>query len=148
MSVEIPAGASATESVVATPVTLASSVGSGGLDVFSTPAMIALMERAAVSAAAPFLGPDRTTVGTRLDVRHTAATTPGTRVTAEALLLRVEGRMLEFRVRAFDPSGTIGEGLHERVVVDIARFLDRAARRASARPDDGEGRSGRCPDSQ
>lgn len=148
MFLDIPAGSSAVEVMVATPRTLASSVGSGGLDVFSTPAMIALMERAAVSAAAPFLGSGRTTVGTKLDVRHTAATVPGTMVTAEAVLLRSEGRRLEFAVRAFDPSGTIGEGFHERVVVDTARFLDRAATRASACPGDEEGRSEGCPDSR
>src|SRR5215207_4282158 len=81
---------------------LASAVGSGGLDVFSTPAMIALMENAARSAVESLLPPDQATVGVRLDVRHLAATPAGDEVRARAELVEVDGRRLVFRVEAFD----------------------------------------------
>jgi fluoroacetyl-CoA thioesterase len=105
---------------------LAGSVGSGGLDVFSTPSMIALMELAACRAVETSLPPGQTTVGTRLDVRHLAATPPGIAVRARAELLEVDGRKLVFHVEAFDTHEKIGEGTHERAVVDPGRLLARA----------------------
>ncbi len=122
-------GARGTAETVVGPGNLASTVDSGALDVFSTPMMIALMERAAFTAVQPFLGEGMTTVGTRVDVRHTAPTPPGERVTATAVLERVTGSRLLFSVNASDSSGTVGEGVHERVVVDIAAFLGRLDRR-------------------
>ncbi len=106
--------------------TLASAVGSGGLDVFSTPSLIALMENAARSAVEPLLPPDQTTVGVRVDVRHLAASPPGELVRARAELTEVDGRRLVFHVEAFDSHEKIGEGTHERMVVDPARLLARA----------------------
>ena len=105
---------------------LASTVGSGGLDVFSTPSLIALMENAARSAVEPLLPPDQTTVGVRVDVRHLAASPPGELVRARAELTEVDGRRLVFHVEAFDSHEKIGEGTHERMVVDPARLLARA----------------------
>jgi fluoroacetyl-CoA thioesterase len=112
--------------------TLASTVGSGGIDVFSTPSLIALMENAALSAVQPLLPPDQTTVGVRVDVRHLAATPPGEQVRARAELIEVEGRRLVFHVEAFDSHEKIGEGTHERMVVDPARLLARAQAKRSA----------------
>jgi fluoroacetyl-CoA thioesterase len=110
---------------------LASSVGSGGLEVFSTPSLIALMENAARQAVEALLPNDQTTVGVRIDVRHLAATPPGMDVRARAELLEVDGRRLVFHVEAFDSQEKIGEGTHERVIVDPARLLARAqAKRA------------------
>ena len=106
---------------------LASAVGSGGLDVFSTPSLIALMEHAARNAVEHLLAADQLTVGTRIDVRHLAATPLGAPVRARAELIEVAGRRLIFRVEAFDPEEKIGEGTHERVIVDPARLLARAA---------------------
>ena len=105
---------------------LAGSIGSGGLDVLSTPSMIALMENAALKAVDSVLPPGQITVGTRLDVRHLAATPVGLEIRARAELTEVDGRKLTFHVEAFDPHEKIGEGIHERAVVDPARLLARA----------------------
>jgi fluoroacetyl-CoA thioesterase len=111
--------------------TLASSVGSGGLDVFSTPALIALMENAARSAVESLLPSDQTTVGVRVDVRHLAASPPGEQIRARAELIEVDGRRLVFHVEAFDSHEKVGEGTHERMVVDPARLLARAQAKRS-----------------
>ncbi len=104
--------------------------GSGAVRVFSTPQMIALMEGAAVDAVDPLLPSGQQTVGSRVDVEHLAPSPVGARVTAHAELTAVDGRRLTFRVWAEDSSGPIGRGTHERVVVDVARFMARAAERA------------------
>jgi fluoroacetyl-CoA thioesterase len=106
---------------------LARSIGSGGLDVFSTPSLIALMEHAARNAVEHLLPADQLTVGVRVDVRHLAATPLGAQVFARAELIEVAGRRLVFRVEAFDHQEMIGEGTHERAIVDPARLLARAA---------------------
>lgn len=103
----------------------AEAVGSGGILVFSTPHLIGLMEGASFRAVAPHLGPGETTVGTVVHVRHLAATPVGMEVVARAELTEVEGRRLVFRVEAFDESEKIGEGSHERFVVQLDRFLAR-----------------------
>ena len=105
---------------------LASTVGSGGLDVFSTPSLIALMENAARTAVEPLLPPDQTTVGVRVDVRHLAASPRGEHIRAVAELTQVDGRRLIFHVEAFDSREKVGEGTHERMLVDPARLLARA----------------------
>jgi len=105
---------------------VASAVGSGGIDVFSTPAMVALMENAAIRAVAAVLPPDQTTVGTHLDIRHLAATPVGLEIRARAELREVDGRKLTFTVEAFDSYEKIGEGTHERMVVDPSRLIARA----------------------
>jgi fluoroacetyl-CoA thioesterase len=107
-------------------VKLASTLGSGGLEVFSTPSLIALMENAARSAVEPLLPAGQSTVGVRVDVRHLAPSPPGEQVRARAELIEVDGRRLVFRVEAFDSHEKIGEGTHERMVVDPARLLARA----------------------
>jgi predicted thioesterase len=109
---------------------LASILGAGSVDVFATPAMVALMERAAWSAVQPLLTDGAVTVGTRVDVRHLAATPPGVEVRARAELVEIDGRRLIFRVEAFDTVEKIGEGTHERAIVDPARLLSRARAKA------------------
>lgn len=106
--------------------TLASQWESGIVDVFSTPAMIGLMEKAAQNAVRPYLDPGETTVGTMVSVRHLAPTPPGMKVRAVATLKIVEGRRLLFSVEAFDELEKIGEGEHERFVVDRERFTQKA----------------------
>jgi fluoroacetyl-CoA thioesterase len=106
---------------------LASAFGSGSVDVFATPAMIALMENAARACVDRLLPAGSISVGTRIDVRHLAATPPGVEVDARAELIEVDGRRLVFRVTASDPTETIGEGTHERTIVDAARLLSRAS---------------------
>ncbi len=105
---------------------LASSMGSGCLDVFATPAMVALMENAACSCIADCLEGDETTVGTALNIEHVSASPEGCTVTAEAVLTGVNGRELTFDVSAHDNAGLIGKGTHKRFVVYAARFTEKA----------------------
>jgi predicted thioesterase len=106
---------------------LASTVGSGSLDVLSTPWLVALMERAACAAVGGRLGgEDQTTVGVRLDIRHLAPSPLGAEVRARAELVEVDGRRLVFHVEAFDVQERIGEGSHERAVVQTSRLQARA----------------------
>jgi predicted thioesterase len=102
-------------------------LGSGGVDVFATPSMVALMEEAALGSVDPLLPAGQLTVGYSLDVRHLAPTPPGMTVTARAELLAVDGRMLSFRVEAFDEREKIGEGTHVRAVISLDRFSARLA---------------------
>ena len=106
----------------------AAAMGSGSLPVFATPAMVALMEAAAVDACRGALE-EETTVGTRMEVSHDAASPLGMAVRAEAELTAVEGRKLTFSVRAYDAAGPIGGGVHQRFVVTAERFLAKTARR-------------------
>ena len=108
------------------PHMLASAIGSGGVEVLSTPWLIALLETAARAAVEPLLPEGQATVGVRVDVRHLAPTPPGVMVRATAELVELDGRRLLFRVEAFDPVDKIGEGTHERAVVDPRRLLARA----------------------
>ena len=108
----------------------ASKWGSGLVPVFSTPAMVGLMESAAVSALTGHLSPGQTTVGARIDVRHLAATPVGMQVRLRAELTAVEGRKLVFKIQAWDEVELIGEADHERFVVDQARFLARIQAKA------------------
>jgi predicted thioesterase len=108
-----------------TPADCADAVGSGGVRVLSTPHLIALMERAAMAAAAPCLAPGETTVGTRVEVEHREACPPGVAVVAQAVLREVEGRRLRFDVAVTAQGRLLGEGRHERVVLDRERFLGR-----------------------
>ena len=103
----------------------ASQWGSGLVPVFSTPALVGLMEGAAVAALTGHLAPGQTTVGAHIDVRHLAATPIGMQVRARAELMGVEGRRLVFKIQAWDESELIGEADHERFVVDEARFVGR-----------------------
>jgi predicted thioesterase len=113
---------------------LASAYGSGSIEVFGTPGLVALMERAACAAVASHLADGQTTVGTRIDVRHLAATPAGLEVRATAELTHVDGRRLIFNVEAFDDAEKIGEGTHERMIVDAARLLGRARGKYSVGP--------------
>lgn len=97
--------------------------GSGELEVFSTPSMVALMEQAAQSSVAPYLDAGQGTVGTKLNISHDAATPVGMTVRAESVLTEVDGRRLGFEVRAYDETGLIGQGTHERFIIYNDRFL-------------------------
>ena len=93
--------------------------------VLSTPTMVAMMEQAAIEAIKPYLDAGESSVGMTIEVSHTAATPPGHRARAEAEVTKVEGRRLEFSVRAFDDVEQIGSGSHRRAVIDAAKFNDR-----------------------
>ena len=103
----------------------ASSMGSGNVDVFATPWMIALMEDAAKSSVLPYLEEGQSTVGTRLDVSHDAATPIGMKVWAESELVEIDRRRLVFKVEAFDECGPIGKGSHERFIISTEKFMAR-----------------------
>jgi fluoroacetyl-CoA thioesterase len=103
----------------------ASNWGSGLVPVFSTPALVGLMESAAVKALTGHLSPGQTTVGAHIDVRHLAATPVGMQVRARAELTAVQGRKLVFKLQAWDELELIGEADHERFIVDEARFIER-----------------------
>ena len=101
-------------------------VGSGSLDVFATPNMVGLMEQAAQMSVAPYLEEGQGTVGTRLDISHDAATPLGMKVHAESELVEIDRRKLTFKVAAYDEKGMIGEGMHERFIIDISKFQNKA----------------------
>ena len=104
----------------------AAAVGSGAMEVFSTPGMIALMEKAAMGSVQSLLEPGQGTVGTEIHVSHLAATPVGMTVRAESELVAVEGRVLRFRVRAWAGEELIGEGEHKRCVILNERFMAKA----------------------
>ena len=119
----IKEGLTHTSKIKVTLENCASAVGSGGLDVFATPSMVALMENAAMNAVAPFLPEGSTTVGAEIDTTHIKPSALGAEIEATATLTAVEGRKLVFDVEARDTSGTIGKGTHVRFIVDIERFM-------------------------
>ena len=104
---------------------VASRIGSGVVDVYATPCLIGLMEEAAQTSVAPFLGEGMTTVGTKLNVSHDAATPIGMKVWAASELVEEDGRRLVFSVKAYDECGLIGQGGHERFVVKLDRFMEK-----------------------
>ena len=104
---------------------LACTVGSGSLPVYATPMMVALMEQAACVAFRDALEEGETSVGTALNILHTAATPPGMEAHAVAEVTEVSGREITFHVVAYDHCGKIGEGMHKRVVVRAERFLEK-----------------------
>ncbi len=103
----------------------AAAVGAGGVEVFGTPMMIALMENASWRAVADQLDAGYVTVGTLVHVEHLAATPLGQKVQAAAELIKIDGRRLVFHVTAYDEKQKIGEGQHERFIVQLKQFLDR-----------------------
>jgi fluoroacetyl-CoA thioesterase len=107
----------------------AASLGSGDVPVLGTPAVLALVERAAVRALQGHVGEGLTSVGSRVELRHLAPTVVGAPVWATARLAAIEGRTLRFDVEVADPAGTVARGRHERVLVDRGSFLDSAGRR-------------------
>jgi fluoroacetyl-CoA thioesterase len=120
---DIPVGTSLKRTMIVGEEHLASRVGSGGLDVYATPSMIAFMEGTALKAVQEFLPDTSSTVGTLINVKHVKASPLGATITGEAIVTEVDGRRLVYEVKAFDNSGLIGEGVHERFVVDSERFM-------------------------
>lgn len=118
-------------SVIVNETNIASKLGSGSVPVFGTPALIALMERAAVNALRPHLDEGQDSVGVSVNVRHLAATPMGKRVRAEAEVTAVEGKKITFAVRAFDSQEKVGEGTHERVLIDREAFIWKIASKGS-----------------
>jgi fluoroacetyl-CoA thioesterase len=130
---QIPVGARGTFDLVVGPEHLANRFKDSALPaVLATPVMILVMENAALNALKPYLAPGHTAVGTHVDVAHLAATPVGRTVRGEAQVTHVDGRRIEFAVRAFDGTEEIGAGTHERSVIDIARFNEKLAAKSRA----------------
>ncbi|HSE01751.1 MAG TPA: thioesterase family protein [Burkholderiales bacterium] len=129
MALNVPealkAGLSGTAEIVVGTRDTAPHVGSGKIGVLATPIMVNVMEAAALQAVERFMPPGYQTVGTHLDVRHFAATPVGMRVRARAELVKVDGRTLTFRIDAEDERERVGEGVHERLIINVERFDQR-----------------------
>jgi fluoroacetyl-CoA thioesterase len=122
----IPVGAKGTYALRVMPAHLANQFKDAMLpQVFATPMMVTAMENAALNAIRDYLDPGESAVGTAVNIRHLAATPVGHRVTAEAVVTKVDGRRIEFTVIARDDIEEIGNGTHERMVVDMARIAAR-----------------------
>ena len=110
----------------------AAAVGSGLLPVFATPAMVALMEQTSWKSVAPYLNEGEGTVGTSLNISHSAATPLGMKVWCESELTEVDRRRLLFHVTCYDEAGVIGEGTHERFIIGNEKFLAKAEQKKNA----------------
>lgn len=117
------------EEVTVTPELTAESIGSGTVPVFATPMMISLVEKACRCSVEPYLDEGQTTVGTLVNVAHLAATPVGMRVWCETELIEIDRRRLVFRVTVRDDAGPVGEGTHERFIIDSDRFVKKAEAR-------------------
>ena len=100
-------------------------LGSGDLAVFGTPYMIALMENTARQSVQPYIEETQGTVGTLVNVKHVAATPVGMEVRCESKLIEVDRKRLVFEVKAYDACGLIGEGVHERFIIDNQKFMQK-----------------------
>ncbi len=122
----IPVGVKGTYTLRVVPGHLANQFKDAALPpVFATPMMVTAMENAALNAVRDYLDPGESAVGTGVNIRHLAATPAGHRVTAEAVVTKVDGRRIEFDVTARDDIEEIGNGTHERMVVDLTRLAQR-----------------------
>ena len=110
---------------IVTPEMSAARVGSGLVDVFATPMLVALVEQTCYESVLPHLDEGQGTVGTLVNVSHLSATPIGRRVWCDSELTDVDRRRLVFSVKAYDECGLIGEGTHERFIIDTAKFMDK-----------------------
>lgn len=121
-------GIKGSKEITVTEALLASNVGSGIVKVYATPMMIAGLEGTAAESVQPYVGEGKTTVGMHMEVTHEAATPAGMKVRFETELIEISsnGKMLTFRIAAYDQKGLIGQGTHQRVIVTTERFEQRA----------------------
>ena len=127
----LEAGVKGEQSVEVVYENTATAVGSGVLEVFGTPCMLALMEKTASESVAPYLEEGCGSVGTQVTISHVAATPIGMTVRCETELIEVDGRRLVFKVAAYDEAGLIGEGTHQRAIVAKERFEQKAQSKLS-----------------
>ena len=126
MDFNLQIGKTAEKSEKVTENNTAIKYGSGGVAVYAPPAMIGIMEGTCLAAVDPFLPEGMSTVGIHLDVKHTAATPVGMSVRATAKLIEISGKRLTFTVEAYDNKEKIGEGTHQRYIIDLAKILQKA----------------------
>jgi len=125
MDIQIPIGVKGREEAVVAAETTAARYGSGLVEVYATPAMIALMEKTCLVSVLPHLPEGFGTVGVKVDIAHTRATPVGMQVTCESTLVEVDRRRLAFELVAYDEKGEIGRGRHERFVIDTKKFMEK-----------------------
>lgn len=125
----ITPGLKGSATLVVGPEHTAAKVGSGVIPVLATPVMINVIEAAALAACEHLLPQGHQSLGIRLDVRHIAATPVGMKITAHAQITKIEGRTISFAVAVNDEKELIGDGVHERVVVNVVRFEERVRRK-------------------
>ncbi len=111
---------------VVTETLTAKHVGSGDLDVYATPAMIALMEKTAYTSVSSHLENGQGTVGTYVDVKHISASPIGSNILCKSELIEIENRRLTFEIRVYDDAGLIGKGVHDRFIVNNEDFMEKA----------------------
>lgn len=128
----IELGIKGRQDTMVTSANVATNVGSGTVQVFATPMMIMLMEKAAALSIEPFLGDGQSSVGTHVDVLHSSATPLGMKVWAESEVIAVDRRKVTFAVKAYDEKGLIGEGIHERFIIDVEKFVAKAEGKTAA----------------
>lgn len=117
------------QETVVTERNTAESMLSGMLPVYATPSLIAFMEYTAFSSVHPLLDPGLATVGSKIDIKHVSASPIGMHIKCSSELIEIDGRRLVFKVEACDDFGLIGEGFHERYIIDIDRFMSKLDRK-------------------
>lgn len=122
----IELGIKGRQETTVTAANIATNVGSGKVKVFATPMMISLIEKAAVLSIEPYLEPGQSSVGTHINVSHCSATPLGMTVWAETEVTEIDRRRVTFSVKAYDERGLIGEGTHERFIIEIEKFQAKA----------------------
>jgi predicted thioesterase len=127
---QIPIGATGTATLLVRPEHLANRFKDSILpEVFATPVMVLVMENAALNAIRAYLEPGESAVGTAVDVKHFSATPVGHEVRATAEVVKVDGKRVDFKVSASDGHGEIGNGTHQRIVIELRSFNERLARK-------------------
>jgi predicted thioesterase len=125
MEIQIPTGVKGKEELVVAYEDTAARYGSGLVEVYATPAMVALMEKTCLNSVLSYLPEGYGTVGVKVDIVHSKATPIGMKVTCESTLLEVDRRRLVFELVARDEKGEIGKGRHERFVIDTRKFMEK-----------------------
>lgn len=121
----IETGKTYTQEITVTSKDTAAVYGSGKLEVFATPAMVALMENTAIKCLDGLLEPDSDTVGIEINTKHTKATAIGQKVGCKATIIEVDGRRIRFEMEAWDENGSIGHAIHDRFIINPAKFMSK-----------------------
>ncbi|MBS4900029.1 MAG: thioesterase family protein [Clostridiales bacterium] len=107
----------------------ARAMGSGSLEVYATPSMISHMENVAASSIEKYLEPGQASVGTFINVRHLAAVRPGSKVIVESRLTDIDRKKMSFEIKVYDETGIIGEGEHDRFIIEVDKFMKKVEER-------------------
>lgn len=124
---ELKTGITGISEEIVTEEKTAMAIGSGGLPVYATPRMTAMMEHTAWASVEPYMEEGCSTVGTRLEIDHVSASPVGAKISFSSELTEIDGRKLVFRVSASDDAGLIGEGRHERFIIKSEKFMSKVA---------------------